>query len=73
MDTFQLQEQINTPQAVMQGTLINFVPFPMQPNVRLSQEQLDALFPPKNRPAVVRELVRLVQLTVQVQAEINHE
>jgi hypothetical protein len=29
--------------------LKNFVPLPSDPNVKLTREQLDALFPPENR------------------------
>lgn len=36
-----------------------FVPLPSDPSIPLTPEQLDALFPPANRPAFLRQLVQL--------------
>lgn len=43
------------------GKTKGFVPLPSDPTIPLTSEQLDALFPPANRPAFLRELVRRVQ------------
>lgn len=44
--------------AVTNGLCRDFVPLPSDPSIPLTPEQLDALFPPENRPAVIREMVR---------------
>lgn len=36
-----------------------FVALPSDPNVPLTSEQLDALFPPQHRQGVIRDLFRL--------------
>lgn len=44
--------------AVNSGLCRDFVPLPADPAIPLTPEQLDALFPPENRPAVIREMVK---------------
>lgn len=47
------------PPAVASGKLENFVLLPGNPAIALTQEQLNTLFPPSNRPVVIREMVKL--------------
>lgn len=44
--------------AVNSGLCRDFVALPSDPAIPLTLEQLDALFPPENRPAVIREMVK---------------
>jgi hypothetical protein len=52
----------------------SFVPLPSDPNVRLTQEQLDALFPPENRH-VWQEVVSMVMKkhNIELREEDNDE
>jgi hypothetical protein len=46
-----------------------FTPLPSDPYECLTQEQLDALFPCKNRIVFMRELLRLVQTAAHTELE----
>jgi hypothetical protein len=54
-------DQPPVPPAVASGKLLHFLALPDDPLIRLSEEQLDTLFPVKNRAVFVRELVRLAK------------
>lgn len=44
--------------AIQNGWIKDFVPLPSDPSIPLTQEQLDALFPPANRALFIQEMLK---------------